>query len=434
MSDATGALESADASGSTRRWSGPRGLTAGFVSYLVSTGLNVSILGVFIRPAAEAFSASMATMGAVPSFYHLISAVIGPWLGQRYARGAIRPYMFFGACLLPIGLFGVSRSESLAAATFWYGAATVIGAFMLGPLASNTLVTNWYGPSRGRALGLITTGSTTAGVLLPTLAAVLIDALGWRDALALLGFASLFVTLPIFAWGAIDRPEAVGQAPERSPEDAGGASPTSAMAAEPESAPVSTGEILRQLHFWAIAGGFGLLFALSLISITFTVAYAEQLGLSLRGGATVLAARSASAILGQLSLGWLSDRVGQRPVLWGAIAFEALCWIAFVRAPDALVFTLAGLGIGFVSGSFAPLRGALVAQVYGRRDFAKVSGLLSPAALPFQILAVPLAGHLYDRTGDYADAFGPFFLVFPVAALLVACVPTRRPERGRAAA
>jgi MFS family permease len=429
VSEAARPVQAAESARDARPWHGPRILAAGVVSYFISTGLNFSILGIFIRPAAESFGASMATMGTLPSFYHVITALIGPALGNRYARGSIRRFMLLGSCLLPLGLVAVSRSESLAIAAVCYGGATVIGSYMMGPLASNTLVTNWYGASRGRALGIIATGSTAAGVVLPTIAAVLIEAVGWRDALALLALASLLVTLPVFASWAVDRPEALGQ----SPEAFGDVSPASSVsisaanaAPHVEPAPASTREILRKPHFWAIAAGFGLLFSSSLISITFTVPYAEQLGLSLQGGAYVLAARSLAAVAGQVSLGWLSDRVGRRPVLLAAIAVECACWFAVVQAPNILIFTLAGIGIGFVSGSFAPLRGALVARVFGRRDFAKVSGLLSPASLPFQILSVPLAGHLYDLSGDYADAFRMFLYAFPVAALLIAMVPDRR--------
>ena len=409
-----------------RAWHGPRILAVGFVSYLVSAGLMFSILGVFIGPAARAFGASMSTMGTLPSFYHVVGAVLGPLLGERYGRGPLRRYLLIGATLLPLGLVAVSRAEDLVFAAICYAGAAVVGSFMMGPLASNTLVTNWYGPTRGRALGLIATGATVAGIFLPTTAAILIERFGWRDALALLALSSLLLTIPLFSAWATDRPEQIGQSPEPRPGEIEAIALGTPLAAEVEAPASSTREILSRLHFWAIAAGFGILFASSLISITFTVPYAEQLGLSLRGGAAVLAARSLAAIAGQVSLGWLSDRIGERPVLWGAIAVECTCWFAIVQAPSVLLFTLAGIGIGFVSGSFAPLRGALVARVYGRRDFAKVSGLLSPASLPIQILAVPLAGHLYDQSGDYADAFRMFLYAFPVCAVLIAFVPARR--------
>ena len=410
--------------GAQRPWYGPRILAVGFVSYFFATGLHFSILGLFIAPAAAAFSASMATMGLIPSFHHLITAVMGPVLGARYATGSIRRFMVIGALLLPLGHVAVSRSSSLALAAVCYGGLSVVGAYMLGSLASNTLVTNWYGPSRGRALGIITTGATAAGVLLPTLAAWLIEAFGWRDALALIALGSLPITLGVFGLWAVDRPESIGQRPEPFREDGLAPSPTTPPASDDDVA--STKSLLASPYFWAFAAGFGILFSSSLVSMTFIVPYAKQLGLSLQMGASILAARSAAAIAGQLSLSWLSDRVGRRGVLLGSVAFHALCWALLARAPNAFVFTAAGIGIGFVSGAYAPIRGALLARFFGRRDFAKVSGLLAPASLPFQILAVPLTGWVYDQSGDYATAFTVFLVAFPIAALLVAFIPDRR--------
>ncbi len=64
-------------------------------------------------------------------------------------------------------------------------------------------------------------------------------------------------------------------------------------------------------------------------------------------------------------------------------------------------------------------RAAMVASVFGRQDFSKVSGLMVPAALPIQIAAVPIAGLLFDRTQDFGAAFSAFLFVFPVAALML---------------
>lgn len=418
-------------------WHGSRILLVGFVSYLISTGFIFAIFGVFIRPVAETFGANMATMGMVPVLYHLMSSCLSPVLGRRFSRHGIRVWMLLGAGLLPAGLLAVSRAVTIGQAAICFAGMAVVGSIMMGPLAANTLVTNWYGPSRGRALGLTSTGSTAAGILLPPLAALLIGLHGWRDALAILAVLGTLVSLPTLFWLAVDRPEQIGQEPEEDPEETRLAASMASVSTPGESvgevagrgmadaAPISSRELVGTLHFWAIAAMFGLLFAGSLVSVTFTVAYAEQLGLSLQQGAWILTARSVAAISGQISLGGLSDRIGRRPVLWGAIAAELLCWTVIAYAPNVPAFVVAGIGVGFFGGSFAALRGALVASVFGRRDFPKVSGLLVPAALPFQVMAVPAAGYIFDVTGDYAIAFRSFLFVFPVAALLLLLIPDR---------
>jgi len=39
--------------------------------------------------------------------------------------------------------------------------------------------------------------------------------------------------------------------------------------------------------------------------------------------------------------------------------------------------------------------------------------------LPFQLLAAPVAGYLYDSTGDYAAAFRSFMPAFLVAGFIL---------------
>ena len=336
--------------------------------------------------------------------------------------------MLGGACLLPAGLIAVSRAETIEQAALYFAGMAVVGAILMGPLAANTLVNNWYGPSRGRAFGLAVAGSTVAGVALPPLAALLIGFCGWRDALSILALLGMAVSLPTFFWLAVDRPALIGQLPEGGDRSGAVSASTESASKEPIARPISTLELLRRTDFWAIAAMFGLLLSSGLVSITYTVPYAEQFGLSLQGGAWILAARSLSAFAGQIGLGWLSDRVGRRPVLFGAIGIEFVGWFGIAYAPNVWAFVLAGIVVGFVSGSFGVLRGSLLAAVYGRRDFSTVSGLLVPASLPFQVMAVPLAGYIFDLTGDYASAFRSFLFVFPVAALLLLLIPEGQTE------
>lgn len=289
----------------------------------------------------------------------------------------------------------------------------------MGPLSANTLITNWYGPSRGRSMGLASTGTTLAGTVLPPLAAYLIGLLGWRDALASLALLSAAVSLPTFWLAAVDRPADLGQLPE------GGdgrieVSPSS-QALEPREIPrpTPTRTLIRNRDFWLIALTFGLLFSVSLVFATYMVLYGIEIGMTLQQAAWVMMGRSITSSVGQLGLARLSDRIGRRKVLAGVIAGLGVLWLILARTPSLPGFVAAGVGFGFFAGALAPLRGSMVAAVFGRSDFSKVTGLMVPAAMPVQIAAVPLAGLLIDRTQDYGDAFGTFLFVFPLAAVML---------------
>ena len=87
----------------------------------------------------------------------------------------------------------------------------------------------------------------------------------------------------------------------------------------------------------------------------------------------------------------------------------------------------AGLGLGFAGGALYPLRGALVGQLFGRAGFSSVTGILATMQLLPSLLAPPMAGTLYDQTGDYAAAFQAFLVVYLVAPILLALI--RMPAR-----
>jgi len=398
-------------------WRGPRIIFAAFLSFLVSVGLVFSIFSVFVQSLAEAFGASMAVMGFMPVIYHVMSALVSPVLGRKIGRLSIRRLMLGGLTGLALGLVGVSQSSSLLQASLFFGALVVVGSIVMGGLAASTLITSWYVETRGRAIGLAATGTTAAGLVLPPLAAWLIGRFGWRTALAAMAVAAWLLVMPAFVRLVVDRPEDVGEEPE------GGADPAEAATSDQAATPTSL--ILRNREFWLIAVIFGLVLAAGLVSVLFTVPYARQLGLPLQSAAWVLAVRSVASAAGQISLPSLSDRVGRRPVLWGVIAAEMLLWVMLVQARSIPIFVVAVVGMGFVGGALMPLRTAMLASVFGRRDYALAAGLLAPASMPFQVFAAPLVGRIYDKTGDYAVAFESFLIFFPIAAGLLYFVRDR---------
>jgi MFS family permease len=177
-------------------------------------------------------------------------------------------------------------------------------------------------------------------------------------------------------------------------------------------------QILADRNFWLIGVTFGLLFAAGLVPVLFTVPYAMQTGLTLQDGAWVMSARAAAAVVGRIAITGLSDRIGRRTALWGVIVTQILLWNVLVGARSVSVFIFASIAIGFTGAAFA-LQAALVSAAFGRESFSRAMGLLYTVELPFQLLAAPVAGYLYDSTGDYAVAFRSFMPAFFVAAIVL---------------
>ena len=99
-----------------------------------------------------------------------------------------------------------------------------------------------------------------------------------------------------------------------------------------------------------------------------------------------------------------------------------------------MAFALFGVGVGFAGAAMLPLKGALLAQVFGREAFGSVFGLVQLIALPFQLVTLPLAGFVYDTTSDWANVFRLTIPMFLAAAVLLGFVaPAIRAGRDGAA-
>jgi len=390
---------------------GPSVLAAAFLGNAAGVGLTLHVFGVFVEPVAKSFGATMALMAVAPVLWQCINGSLNVPLGRLLGTVSIRRVMALGAGLLGAGLVLLSRASTLVEAGLVYVALVSIGSVMVGTLPAMTLVSNWFEERRGAALGIVSAGTIAAGLFFPPLAAWLIELFGWRQAFLLLGLGTLVAVVPVVLAFVIDRPEQVGERPD-------GRAASSEGDPIPEVTPVEMGTVLRDRNFWLIALTFSLLFAAGLVSVLFTVPFALQIGLDLQQAAWVMSARSGAGFAGRILLTGLSDRVGRRPVLWGVVVSQILLWSVLVRTADLRVFVFVSVAIGFTSTAF-PLRAALVGAVFGRASFSRAMGLLFLAELPFQLLAAPLAGYVYDTTGDYATAFSAFLPVFFIAGILL---------------
>ena len=90
-------------------------------------------------------------------------------------------------------------------------------------------------------------------------------------------------------------------------------------------------------------------------------------------------------------------------------------------------------GLGY--GGAVPLSVALRADLFGRRNFATISGLTMPFTMVGTVTAPLFAGYLYDTTQSYTLAFYIFIVMIAVAGVLFLFIrrPSPRYPQGMAA-
>ena len=177
------------------------------LSLVVSNGLAITGIPVFSKPIREEFVAIGAIDGAwAESFIAYcanitfltsgVFSLIGGWLITRFR---LKPMMLVGCLLLGGGL--VLHSQA-ATANVVYFARFLIGASLgfIGVAPCVVLVSNWFDTGRGTALGIVLTGTSIGGVIIPPVASPLIANYGWRTSMLAVSSVVWLVLLPLIVF------------------------------------------------------------------------------------------------------------------------------------------------------------------------------------------------------------------------------------------
>jgi MFS family permease len=180
----------------------------------------------------------------------------------------------------------------------------------------------------------------------------------------------------------------------------------------------------------AVAGGFGGVKALRVVRgwIPATVAYAafgfsyilvvgylvarleDDSGFSSGEASAMFSILGAATVLGGLSLGRLSDRIGRRITLTGTFTAFGLCALLALVGRQPWV-AIAAFGLGF---TFSGMPALIIAHIVDHTDVGTYGPAFSAATLAFGItqMVSPQIG------GTLADALGSFTWVFTLAAVV----------------
>ena len=268
-------------------------------------------------------------------------------------------------------------------------------------------IARWFGDRRGMMTGVVKVGTATGQMVMPPLAALLIVAVGWRDAVLLLGYAAAAILLVAA--------QLLRSPPERRP---------TARHAE-VGAPETVG-VRRSRAFWTLCATQFLFFP-SLVTVPLHIAvHGMDLGMTRATAATLLTVIGGSSIVGRLTIGTLVDRIGGKnaymlcfvPLLAGLLSLLAAetHWLLFAAVAV----------YGFAHGGFFTVVSPTVAEFFGTRAHgATFGGILFFGTLGAAV-GPTMAGRIFDVTGSYAYAFTGLAVMGALGLALVISLPSRR--------
>lgn len=377
----------------------------------VSAATVFTAYSVIAVPLQAAFEPSRMVLMFGITAVTLVSGISSPLLGRAIDRYSLRGLMLLGAVMLSIGLFLLSLAQSMVQVIAVYAVCFSVSVVIMGPMAASSLLVRWFHRRRGLMIGIAGSGTAIGGLIIPPLLQVLIDEYSWRTALQIFSVIAFFLTVPVIALLAVNRPSDKGLSVD------GQAASAESHEQQQSYEPVTAGTLLRYPGFWFLAILLSLVFSGATAFSSNLMPLVVDAGVDTTRGALLLSIFAGAGFAGKLTCAGVLDHAAGRWVfafILGGVAFGIF---GFIVAESYWILAMATLAIGFFSGGASPLWSVLLAKIYGPQNFGRVMGLMSPLIMPGTLLAPPLFGYVFDRTGSYDYAFIGYIVLLVVGIL-----------------
>jgi MFS transporter, OFA family, oxalate/formate antiporter len=382
----------------------------------------LAAFGVFLPVLAEAFGWSRGAISTALSINLVLGGLAGFGVGALSDRFGPRVLLVPTVALAGTGFALVSTVGALWQLYLFVGVLSGLGMSSF-YLLSATTVTHWFDERRGLALALVLVGFNLGYIGGGPLAAWLITTAGWRSAYAMLGggcgltalLAAFYVRLP-------RPPEATAlrlpSARDHAPDNPTGG-PTGRRGA-------TLAEALADSRQWCLNFAWLLLGGLAFMLTVHIVPFARDHGVSLGGASLALTAYGMGSVVGRVTAGALSDRIGTGLTMRIAYTVQIVSLVALLWLPsrETLLGSLAAFGAGFAAAD--TMIAKAIPEVFGMRAIGAIMGVLTLGWRSGAALGPVVAGFLYDATGSYAVPFGAAPLVVAASWALFAAATSRR--------
>jgi sugar phosphate permease len=393
-------------------------VAAGFGLEFLIGALMFHAYGAYAVLLREEFGWSKTLLSAAFSMARAESGILGPiqgWLTDRFGpRALIR----VGMVVFGVGFLLFSRIDGPVGffLTFFMMA---VGTSLGGYLPISVAIVTWFRRRRALALSISGMGMALGGLLTPFVVAAL-TRFGWRSTALVSGGIVLLAGL-LLAQLMRHPPETYGLTPDGAPR------PAEAAVARPLDARSYTArEAMATRAFWYISlGHAAALLVVSAVMVHMIIHVTERLGYSLQQAGAVVALLTVMQLTGQLTGGWLGDRVSKRWICAGCMLGHAAALMILGLATAFWMVLAFAVLHGLSWGMRGPLMAAIRADYFGSGSFGMISGVSSMVIMFGMMLGPLVAGILADRTGSYVPGFS--VLAALAAAGSIAFVRARRP-------
>jgi MFS family permease len=361
-------------------------VSASALMLALSMGMIVNGTSVFFTPLFEEFGWQRGAVSLINTSGLVGLAIGGIFMGRIADKAPIRWVVLFGATVIGLCMLGASQADVLWQFYLLFFAAGFLGASALFvPLIAN--VGNWFKTGAGLALGIASAGQALGQGGMPYVLALLIGALGWRDALMSVGITMLVLLISLAML--------IKQPPKISTGlDAGSTDNSLIDGADTTLIPPNT------LAVWLGSAAILCCICMS-VPLMHLVPLMQDRGLSLEDAGSVLLVMLTVAIVGRIVFGKLADMIGAIRTYWIASCWQTVLVFFFLQVDTLQGYYIFAIIYGF--GYAGVMTGILIS-----------ARVLTPASKRASVLGIVLffaylghgiggyqGGYFFDLTGNY---------------------------------
>ena len=354
--------------------------------------------GFFVQPLEDEFGWSRTQVNVSLSL-GVVASLLSPIIGNMMDRIGAR-WTMTGSVLLVATAFLLRLMMTELWQFYLFSIIMFAGTPGATMMPAGRLVLTWFPQTRGRMMGLVTSGNNIgSGVAVPIVAG-LIGLIGWRWTWGVIGIALLGLALIILLTIRDNADEVKKEQGKRWAPHIDGKT-----LEESSSAGLTVSHAVRTSAFWLLVIGMTLQQFVRTGVVSQLVPHLEQVGFSRAIAAGMMIMLAFFAASSKLIFGRLSESITARISFIVIMILQGIGLTILLASSGTFITWIAivvfGLGMGGV-GTLTPL---VIFDMFGLKQFGSITGLAN-LGITIPVLIGPiLAGLIFDSTGEYNIMF-----------------------------
>ena len=377
----------------TKRYYGWTIISTLAITETISWGIIYYAFSVFLKPMEAETGWSRADLTGAYSVGLLVMGFMAYPVGSWVDKHGARVLMTIGSILASLLMVVWSRVTDLTTFYILWLALGVCASLVLYDTAF-AVVAKWFVAKRTSALAIITFAAGLASTIFVPLSDFLLNLVGWRDAVLILGGILAVTTIIPHALILRRSPDDLGYLP-----DGGIKLPTMEV-------PIQQGntlsEAVKNRFFWILILTFSLSYlSASAIRVHFIPILTDN-GIDASVAAIASGSIGIMQVIGRLFFAPLEMRSSSYIMLSGVLAMHVCAMIILVLS-GALVWLVIPfiLFFGMAFGASTLARASMLADTFGSAHYGKIASVMTFFFTIAGTIAPVGAGWLYDQFGNY---------------------------------